>query len=121
MPTMRNYLTRFLLLWASFAALVLSASAQDAEMLRHFDYDLKAPIGVKEIGVERRGTVEIHDLTYISPKGGVVPAYLVLPQGSGPFAAVIWGHWYWDNSEMRNRKEFLDEAIALASSGVVSL
>jgi len=104
--------------------LVLSALpslAQDAELIRHFDYDQKAPLGIKEIGVERRGDVAIHDITYASPKGGVVPAYLVVPKGKGPFAAVIWGHWYWDNSPMRNRKQFLDEAVALAQAGVVSL
>src|SRR5207245_5596577 len=56
-----------------------------------------------------------------SPKGGRVPAYLVVPSGKGPFAAVIWGHWYWENSEFRNRKEFLQEAVALAHAGVVSL
>ena len=39
----------------------------------------------------------------------------------GPFAAVIWGHWYWENSPQRNRTEFLDEAVALAQAGVVSL
>ena len=51
-----------------------------------------------------------------------MPAYLVVPvNGKGPFAAVIWGHWYWTNSEMRNRKQFLHEAVALASAGVVSL
>ncbi len=51
-----------------------------------------------------------------------MPAYLVVPaKGKGPFAAVIWGHWYWTNSEMRNRKQFLDEAVALAPAGVVSL
>ena len=54
-------------------------------------------------------------------KGGRVPVYLVVPSGKGPFAAVIWGHWYWGNSAMRNRKEFLDEAVALAPAGVVSL
>jgi dienelactone hydrolase len=104
--------------------LLFSAStllAQDAELVRHFDYDQKAPLGLKEIGVERRGNVAIHDITYVSPKGGVVPAYLVVPKGKGPFAAVIWGHWYWGNSPMRNRKEFLDEAVALAEAGVVSL
>jgi dienelactone hydrolase len=46
---------------------------------------------------------------------------LVVPEGKGPFAAVLWGHWYWSNSTMRNRSEFLDEAIVLAYSGVVSL
>ncbi|MDQ2977520.1 MAG: hypothetical protein M3R69_19180 [Acidobacteriota bacterium] len=104
--------------------LLLSATsyhAQDADLTRHFDYDAGAPLGLKEIGVERRGDVTIHDISYNSPKGGVVPAYLVLPKGKGPFAGVIWGHWYWANSQMRNRKEFLDEAVALAPAGVVSL
>ena len=95
--------------------------AQDADMTRHFDYDQRAPLNIKQVGVQRRATATIYDITYDSPKGGVVPAYLVVPKGRGPFAAVIWGHWYWENSSMRNRREFLDEAIALAPSGVVSL
>lgn len=95
--------------------------AQDSDLTRHFDYDRQAPIGIKEVAVERRGNVSVHDITYVSPKGGEVPAYLVVPKGRGPFAAVIWGHWCWGNSPMRNRKEFLDEAIALAPAGVVSL
>jgi dienelactone hydrolase len=95
--------------------------AQDREMLQHFDYDRKAPLDVQEIGVEKRGEVTIHDASYASPKGGRVPAYLVVPGGKGPFAAVIWGHWYMPGSEFLNRKEFLDEAVMLASSGVVSL
>lgn len=95
--------------------------AQSATVLRHFDYDQKAPLDVQEVGIEHRGDVAIHDISYTSPKGGRVPAYLVVPGGKGPFAAVIWGHWYWSNSAMRNRKEFLDEAVALAPAGVVSL
>lgn len=98
-----------------------SRNAQTPEMLAHFDYDQKAPLEMKELRVERRGDVTVHDITYVSPKGGVVPAYLVMPKGKGPFAAVVWGHWYWGNSPMRNRKEFLDEAVALAPAGVVSL
>ena len=97
------------------------ALAQDAEMLRHFDYDQQAAIEMKQVGAEKREHAIIYDITYASPKGGVVPAYLVVPKGKGPFPAVIWGHWYWENSPMRNRKEFLDEAIALAQTGVVSL
>ena len=95
--------------------------AQDADLVRHFDYDRKALLDIKETGVEQRGEVAIHDISYASPKGGRVPAYLVVPKGKGPFAAVIWGHWYWENSHFRNRKQFLDEAVALAPSGVVSL
>ena len=95
--------------------------AQDADLLLHFDYDRKAPLDIEEIGVEHRGAVTIHDISYASPKGGRVPAYLVVPEGKRPFAAVIWGHWYMQGSAFLNRKEFLDEAVALAPAGVVSL
>ncbi|HEV2698455.1 MAG TPA: hypothetical protein VGU90_10715 [Terriglobales bacterium] len=94
---------------------------QDSQLLAHFDYDRAAPLGIQEAGVEHRGNVTIHDISYVSPKGGRVPAYLVVPSGKGPFAAVIWGHWYMPRSEFLNRKEFLAEAMALAPSGVVSL
>jgi len=107
------------------AAMLLGASflaaAQDADMTSHFDYDHKSPLNIKQVGVQRRANATVYDITYDSPKGGVVPAYLVVPRGRGPFAAIIWGHWYWGNSSQRNRREFLDEAIALAPSGVVSL
>lgn len=114
----------FLLVISFVAIFLLSAAhsrAQDADLVRHFDYDQKAPLGIKWIGVQRRATATVYDITYDSPKGDLVPAYLVVPKGKGPFAAVIWGHWYWENSSMRNRKQFLDEAIALAPAGVISL
>ena len=95
--------------------------AQDAELIRHFDYDRQMPLGLKQISVQRREHASVYDITYESPKGGLVPAYLVVPKGRGPFAAVVWGHWYWGNSSMRNRRQFLDEAVVLASAGVVSL
>jgi dienelactone hydrolase len=104
----------------SFAS-TLFAQNMDAALLRHFDYDQKAPLDAQEAAVEQRGDVTIHDISYASPKGGRVPAYLVVPRGKGPFAAVIWGHWYQDGSPFLNRKEFLDEAVVLAASGVVSL
>ena len=106
------------------ATLLLAVSplfAQDADLLRHFDYDQKASLDIQEVGVDHRGKVVIHDISYASPKGGRVPAYLVVPEGRGPFTAVIWGHWYMPGSAFLNRKEFLEEAVALAPSGVVSL
>jgi dienelactone hydrolase len=109
-----------------FAAAVLflyatCLSAQNASPSQAFDYDAKAPLDIQQAGVEHRGSAAIHDISYASPKGGRVPAYLVIPEGKGPFAAVIWGHWYWKNSEFFNRKEFLEEAVVLAHAGVVSL
>jgi dienelactone hydrolase len=102
-------------------AIPISLLAQSTDLLSHFAYDQKASLDTQENSVERRGDVTIHDLSYASPKGGRVPAYLVVPSGKGPFAAVIWGHWYIPGSEFMNRKEFLAEAVALAPSGVVSL
>jgi dienelactone hydrolase len=101
--------------------LSFSAFAQKPDNAHHFDYDPKLPLDTQDIGADFRGTVGIYDFSYSSPKGGRVPAYLVLPPGKGPFAAIIWGHWCWQNSEFFNRKEFLDEAVALAPAGVASL
>jgi len=99
----------------------LPSVAQDAALLQHFAYDKNAPLNVQEAGVEHRGTVTVHDISYDSPKGGRVPAYVVVPAGKGPFAAVVWGHWYMPGSEFLNRKEFLAEAAAIAPAGAVSL
>lgn len=106
------------------ALLILSAVAANAQESGNsyaFDYDQKMPLAIQEAGVEHHGEVTIHDISFASPKGGRVPAYLVVPAGKGPFAGILWGHWYWSNSEFFNRKEFLEEAVVLAKSGVVSL
>jgi dienelactone hydrolase len=58
----------------------------------------------------------IHDITYASPKGGPVAAYLVVPKRKGPFAAVLFGHW--GNG---TRSEFIPEAKLYARAGAVSL
>jgi len=100
---------------------VASGVSGQAARDHHFDYDATAPLDAVEVGSARHPTGVVHDLSYASPKGGRVPAYLVVPHTKGTHAAVIWGHWYWDNSPVRNRKEFLEEALALAGAGVVSL
>jgi dienelactone hydrolase len=99
------------------------AFGQDSysKAVMHFDYDTQAPLDIKEISVQDRAGVTIHDITYASPEGGVVPAYLVVPNRKGKFAAILWGHWIMRNSATANRNEFLDEAVAIASAGVVSL
>jgi dienelactone hydrolase len=112
---MRSFIAAILFLSAT------SLLAQDTSPSRAFDYDSKAPLDIQEASVEHRGNVVIHDISYASPKGGRVPAYLVVPEGKGPFAAILWGHWYWQNSAYFNRNEFLDEAVVLAHAGVVSL
>lgn len=108
------------LIFSSISAFY-SHPAGSSASLQSLDYDANASLDIKQAGVEQRGEIAVYDISYASPKGGRVPAYLVVPSGKGPFAAVIWGHWYWENSEFRNRKEFLAEAVALAHAGVVSL
>jgi dienelactone hydrolase len=91
-----------------------------AEDAKHFEYNAAAPLDIKELSVETRGNATIHNITYASPSG-TVSAYLVVPKASGKFAAILWGHWMMPNSPTANRREFLDEALALAPAGVVSL
>ena len=117
-----------------FAFLLFTpALAQESpeQLLRHWDYDKTAPLNLKQIGTQERDGVKVDDITYASPvgdrgtavgpNGGVVAAYLVVPSGKGPFPAVIYGHWCMPGSEKKNRTQFLEEAIVLAHSEVVSL
>jgi hypothetical protein len=92
------------------------------ELARQFDYDAKAPFDVREVGREHRDGATVIDLTYAGARGRPVPAYLVLPgYGRGRFAAVLYGHWMMPGSPLKNRREFLEEALVLARAGAVSL
>jgi len=101
------------------------------ELLKHWAYDQNAALSVKEAGVQDRGGIKIHDISFkapsgnraasIGPNGSTVTAYLVVPPGDGPFAAVVYGHWCMPGSAQLNRTEFLEEAVVLARSGVVAL
>lgn len=99
----------------------LPALSQDASLLAHWQYDKKAPLDIRQESASTHGGVKVQDISYASPKGGRVPAYLVIPTGKGPFPAILWGHWYWASSNFANRNEFLEEAVLLAKSGVASL
>jgi cephalosporin-C deacetylase-like acetyl esterase len=81
-----------------------------------FDYDRSLSLDLKEIGVEDKSGASVHDVSYTSPKGGRVTAYLVIPSRKGKFAGVIFMH-----SRPGSRKNFLDEALQFAKAGVVSL
>jgi len=112
-------------------ALVAFAQESQEALLHRWDYDEHTPLNVKQTEVQKRDGVSIYDVSFASPvgnrstsvgpNGGMVTAYLVVPVGPGPFPAVIYGHWCMPGSEKRNRTEFLDEAIVLAHSGVLSL
>src|SRR5581483_2459656 len=83
---------------------------------RLFDYDVKQPLNIRQKMIEEFDGGTLYDINYTSPKGGPVAAYLVVPKGEGPFAAVLFGHW--GNG---TRAEFIPEAKIYARAGAVSL
>jgi dienelactone hydrolase len=94
-----------------------TGSSTDFNALTHlFDYDSKQPLDLQDKVIEDFDGGAIHDVTYASLKGGTVSAYLIVPKGKGPFAAVLFGHW--GNG---TRAEFIPEAKIYAKAGVVSL
>lgn len=85
-----------------------------------FDYDNTVDLDIREVGVEQRGSVTIRDITFVGVPGrDPVKAYLVVPEGSELSAGILWGHWLGHHTSDRN--QYLDEAVALAPKGVVSL
>jgi dienelactone hydrolase len=91
--------------------------AADFQSVVHlFDYDAKQALDIHDKIIEEFSDGTLHDITYTSPKGGPVAAYLVVPKGKGPFAAVLFGHW--GNG---TRAEFIPEAKIYARAGAVSL
>ena len=65
-----------------------------------FAYDVQAPLDIEELSPPQdRDGVTVRDIAYASPRGGKVTAYLVSPQGSGPFAGVLFLHpGQWDQA-----------------------
>jgi cephalosporin-C deacetylase-like acetyl esterase len=89
-----------------------------------FDYDQKAPLDVQAISVEMRDGVKVRDITFASPLGGRVAAFLVEPPDTAPAAphpGILWIHWLEPASPHSNRLQFVDEAVTLAEQGVVSI
>jgi len=82
-----------------------------------FEYDARAPLDVREVRRDDGPRATLVDLTYASPRGGRVPAYVVVPRGgAAPFAAVVFVHW-----GEGGRSEFLADAMALAEIGAISI
>jgi dienelactone hydrolase len=79
-------------IWEEFIPFEVDSDAIYAENLHLFDYDQQAPLDVQEVESWRDGAVTVSDITYASPKGGRVPATLVVPDGAGPFAGLLVQH-----------------------------
>jgi uncharacterized protein len=60
--------------------------------VRLFDYDYEVSLRVTEDLVKQENGYTLYEIHYPSPKGGNVPAYLLIPDGTGPFAGIILMH-----------------------------
>lgn len=80
-------------------------------------YDPGLPLDLREEAEPRdEDGVTVHDVSWLSPFGGRVSAWLVVPDGEGQFAGLVYLH----GSETW-RDDFVDEAIAMAHGGAASI
>lgn len=123
MTTMSSRLCFSLLVLLSSASAWAQGTAQQAV---HLDQVLAYEAGtpeVKVVGSQQKSGVRIDDVTFASVAGGdPVQAYVVRPEtGAGPFAGVLFVHWFAPPDPSSNRTQFLNEAEELARRGTVSL
>ena len=109
----------FLLLSAFSLTTHAQSATEVAARTALFRYNNDSPVTVNEVSSEQRGDVTVRDITFSPRPGREIKAYLVVPRGNGPFAGILWVHWL--GEEKSNRTQFLDEAVALAPKGAVSL
>ena len=96
-----------------------------------FDYSRAKPFDVRIAGTETRDAIRVDDISFASLAGANIAgttlagsrteAYLVHSAHHGKSAAALFLHWYEPESPLSNRKQFLQEAIALAHHGLTSL
>lgn len=91
-------------------------SMSGAELNGLFEYNPGTPLEIEVVGGEPVEGVQIEDISFVSPKGGRVPSFLIAPSGNGSLAGVIMMH-----GGQGDRTQFLSEAIDLAKSGAASI
>ncbi len=68
------------------------AQLPSAEEIALFEYDASEPLDVVERGSEQLDGLKRIDLTYASPQGGRVPAWVYEPDHDGPHAGLVLMH-----------------------------
>jgi dienelactone hydrolase len=99
------------------AALLLGGCGGSKPKPSPFSYEQKAPIDLRDRGPANHGyPIVVHDISYASPRGGRVTAYLAVPPGHGPFPAVIYAH-----GSGGSRRDLLPDAVWMAARGAVTM
>jgi dienelactone hydrolase len=81
-----------------------------------FDYDASAPLDFRVEESGKKDGLTVQTISYASPKGGRVPAALLVPDGPGPFAGMLLMH-----GAPGTYKGMLPEGEDLARRGAVVL
>lgn len=85
------------------------------------NYPKLASSDVRLIGAKKEEGYEKQLLVFQTPFGFRRTAELFLPEGDGPFPAILYVHWYEPESPDSNRSQFVNEAVEMAKSGVICL
>lgn len=86
------------------------------ENIHLFDYDAETQVEITENDIQHKNGYTVEDIQYPSPNGGNVPAYLVVPEGPGPFAGMILMH-----GSSGSRETLLPLAEDIVHTGAVVL
>lgn len=104
-----------LALAGALAAVPARAQGSANLPLHLFRYDRSAPLELQSSPLEAREGVNVHAVSYASPKGGRVTGRLFVPQqGRGPFAGVVLAHGAPGTSEA-----FTGRGVYIAKHGAV--
>jgi len=76
---------------------------------------------VRSLAQKKEDGYEKQLLVFQTPFGYRRMAELFLPEGNGPFPAILYVHWYEPASPDSNRSQFVNEAVEMAKSGVICL
>lgn len=106
------------LLWAGLS---MAAQTTSNDLVKLFDNDKNQPAEETLARINGRPGVRIFDYSFASPMTGRVPGTLVTPDRFGRFPAILFGHWMMNGSPLKNRNEFLEEAVVFARAGAVCL
>ncbi|HEY0432176.1 MAG TPA: hypothetical protein VGC61_10165 [Pyrinomonadaceae bacterium] len=106
---------------ATLVPLVLGGQKPTNGSAQVFAYDRSVAFDLKEESSKTEDGVTIRDVNYApyTPERGRIKAFLIHPAGEGRFAGVLFFHWLGEHKS--DRTEYLDEAVALAKQGTVSL
>lgn len=94
-----------------------STSSLPDSLKRLYAYNRSAPLAERDNQrpYKERGAT-LHDISFRGSRGRRVNAFLMIPDGKGPFGGVVFQH-----GSGQDRTEFVAEALALAQRGAVGV